>query len=293
MTKILSILVLCFFFLNSNAQNKPAYKIFSSDGTVIDYIDMKDSLLNSELILFGEMHNNPISHWLQLEVTQDIYNALYDTMKQDSSILVLGAEMIEADNQTQLNDYLMDSITYKGLDTLARLWGNYKTDYAPLVDFAKDNGLNFIGTNIPRRYAKVVYRKSFTGLDTLSDLEKSWIAPLPIRFDKDIKTYQDILTLMGEHGTPELVQAQAIKDATMAHFILTNMVENGKFIHYNGSWHSDYHEGIAWYIKTERPNLSYATITTVSQKDLSALDDEHKDKADFIICVDEDMTTTY
>jgi uncharacterized iron-regulated protein len=47
--------------------------------------------------------------------------------------------MIETDNQQALNQYLAGKIDQKALDSLARLWSNYKTDYKPLVDFAKDN----------------------------------------------------------------------------------------------------------------------------------------------------------
>jgi hypothetical protein len=65
------------------------------------------------------------------------------------------------------------------------------------------------------------------------------------------------------------------------------------FVHYNGAYHSDYYEGIGWYLKHYAPQLKVMTITTVSQKDLKKLDKEHLGKADFIICVDEDMTGTY
>ena len=49
---------------------------------------------------------------------------------------------------------------------------------------------------------------------------------------------------MGDYGTPELVMAQASKDATMAYFISENLKPNHTFIHYNGSYHSDNYEGI-------------------------------------------------
>jgi hypothetical protein len=39
--------------------------------------------------------------------------------------------------------------------------------------------------------------------------------------------------------------------------------------------------------------MRIATIATVSQKDISSLLPEHLDKADFIICVEDDMTGTY
>ena len=102
-----------------------------------------------------------------------------------------------------------------------------------------------------------------------------------------------MIEMMGGHAGPSLPKAQAIKDATMAHFILQYYRTGTLFIHYNGSYHSENYEGIVWYLKRKRPDLKYATVTTVSQKDIHALLAENRGKADFIICVDEDMTNTY
>ncbi len=99
--------------------------------------------------------------------------------------------------------------------------------------------------------------------------------------------------MMGGHGGSNLPKAQATKDATMAHFILQYYQPGSLFIHFNGSYHSDFYEGILWYLKRQRPELKYATITTVSQKDISKLEREHLGRADFIICVPDNMTTTY
>ncbi len=284
-----ALLIFCASF--SFAQNKSGYVIYNAKGKKVSYKKMLKTLSKNEITLFGEYHDNPISHWLELEVTKDL-SKNYD--------LILGAEMIERDNQDALNLYLKDSINQKGFDTTARLWNNHKTDYKPLVDFAKDSGYQFIATNIPRRYASLVYKKDFTALDTLPDEEKAWIAPLPIPFDINLPRYQAILKMMGDHGSPKLIKAQAVKDATMAHSIinalntqLCDICDNTRFIHYNGSFHSDYYEGIYWYLEQYRPGTRVATIATVTQEDNSSLDEESKGRADFIICVDEDMTRTY
>ena len=139
----------------------------------------------------------------------------------------------------------------------------------------------------------MVFRNGFEALDTLSAEEKDWIAPLPIPFDAELPTYKKILEDLGDHGSPELVKAQATKDATMAHFILANYKKDHLLIHYNGAFHTDFYEGILWYLKGERSDLQYATLTTVSQEDVNKLEKENKGKADFIICVDSNMTTTY
>ncbi len=283
MNKIPLIIFLCFStFLF--AQHKKAYSIFTASGEEKYYNNILEKIKVSDIVLFGEQHNSAIAHWLQYELTSDL---------NKSGNLILGAEMFERDNQEELNKYLSGEIDQKGLDTLARLWSNYKTDYKPLLEIAKKENLEFIATNIPRRYANLVFRNGFSVLDTLSSEEKNWIAPLPIAFDPELPTYKNILTMMGDHGTPELVMAQAIKDATMAHFILKNYKEGYLFLHFNGAYHSDYYEGILWYLKREKPKLIYKTISTVTQSQLETLDEEHLGKADFIIVVDENVTTTY
>ena len=99
--------------------------------------------------------------------------------------------------------------------------------------------------------------------------------------------------MMAGHGSSNMPKAQASKDATMAYFILKYAVPGSLFIHYNGSYHSDNHDGIVWHLKQAKPELKIATVTTVSQKDIKKLLVENKGKADYIICVDEDMTNTY
>lgn len=280
---VLIILVLCFAF-TSFSQNKKGYRIFNKKGKEIKYSKMLKAMTSADIVLFGEFHNNPISHWLQIETTKDLFK---------KRKIKLAAEMFEADNQDALNKYISGNINQKSFDTLARLWPNYKTDYAPLVNFAKENKVEFIAANIPRRYASLVSKKGFEVLDSLSGKEKSWIAPLPIEYDAELPGYKKMIEMMGGHGGANLPKAQASKDATMAYFILKNYNQNELIIHYNGAYHSDNYEGILWYLKRKEPTLKYVTITTVSQKDNFKLDKENLNKADFIICVDEDMTTTY
>lgn len=275
-----------FFFITSFifSQQKAAYILYNTKGKKIGFKKMIRKLSEKDIVLFGEFHNNPIIHWLQLEVTTSL------KQKRD---LILGAEMFEQDNQEALDLYLQDKINAKGLDSLVRLWKNYPTDYAPLVNFAKENHLPFVASNIPRRYASLVAKGGFEALDTLSAKEKKWIAPLPIAYNAELPGYKKMIELMGGHGGPNLPRAQAIKDATMAYFILQNYKTGSLFIHYNGSYHSDNFEGILWYLQNNQPGLKFSTITTVIQKDIHTLLAENKGKADFIICVDENMTTTY
>ena len=205
----------------------------------------------------------------------------------------MGAEMFEADNQTQLNDYLAGEIDEKAFDTVARLWKNFSTDYKPLVDFAKTNNIKFIASNVPRRFAGLIFKGGFKALEKLSDEEKSWVAPLPISYDKNLPGYIKMKTMMGGHGGDNLPKAQAIKDATMSYFILKNRENNKLFIHYNGSYHSDNYEGINWYLNQSNSNLKIVTVSVVEQENVKKFNKENKFKADFIIVVPTTMTKTY
>lgn len=266
------------------SQCKPAYVLYNSKGKKVSYKKLVKQAEKSNVVFFGEIHNSAITHWLQLELTKEL---------GESNELVLGAEMFERDNQDELNDYLSGKIDAEELDSTARLWSNYATDYAPLVNYAKENKLPFIATNIPRRFANIVYKNGVKALDSLSEEELSWIAPLPFPYDSLLPTYQNILEMMGEHGTPQLVKAQAIKDATMGHSIAPHLSDKTIFIHYNGAFHSNYYEGILWYLNHYADSFTPLTISTVTQSQTGKLEKEHLGKADFIICVDEDVTTTY
>ncbi|MFA5299025.1 MAG: ChaN family lipoprotein [Lutibacter sp.] len=281
----ISITFLLFLIFTTSifSQNKPAYKLYNAKGNEVSYKQMLKAMDKAEVVLFGEHHNNPIVHWLQYETTVDL---------SKSNKLTIGAEMFEADNQAALNDYLSGKIDQKVFDTIARLWKNYPTDYKPLVDFAKENKLKFIATNVPRSFANKVYKNGFESLDSLSFEEKSWMAPLPIKYDANLPGYVKMKKMMGGHGGDNLPKAQAIKDATMAYFILKNRENNKLFIHYNGSYHSDDFEGINWYLKQGNPTLKIVTISVVEAKDVKKFAKENKGKANFIIEVPASMTKT-
>lgn len=289
-------LLICCFLLSAltfkDTNYKDAYKIFDQKGKQTDYAQMLKKMQNADIVFFGELHNNPICHWLQIELTQDLFT-------EKKSNLVLGAEMFEADKQLILNEFLNKIITEKQFKDESKPWNNYDTDYKPLVDFAQTNKIPFIATNIPRRYASIVSKKGTEGLQELSVEAKTTFPPLPITFDLTLPAYANMKEMMGGGGThgggvsDNFLKAQAVKDATMAHFILKNWQKGKLFLHFNGSYHSDNFESIVWYLKKQNPNLKIVTIASAEQKELKNLDKENKNKADFILITPLNMTKTY
>ncbi len=296
MQKKLSYCVLCawtLFCLCAFQTTKPAYQIFDQKGNISNYSKLIQEAKKADIVLFGELHNNPICHWLQKEVTQDLH-------QEAGKNLILGAEMFEADNQTILSEYTNGLIGEKQFKDEAKLWNNYATDYAPLVEFSKKNQIPFIATNIPRRYANMVAKKGLKSLETLSNEAKNWVAPLPITIDLELNAYKSMANMshgasggMGGGVVMDFASGQAVKDATMAHFILKNWQKGKIFLHYNGSYHSDNFESIVWYLQKQNKNLKILTISSVEQKNIEKLDKENENKANFIIAIPENMTKTY
>lgn len=279
-----------FLFLASTvwgqAQEKPAYRIFTKEGKPVDYGTLTASFAGKDIILFGELHNNSVIHWLELQVLK--------TLQEREKTVTVGLEMFERDDQIVLDEYLKGTIKETHLLREAKVWDNYKTDYKPLVEFARANNMGVIATNIPRRYANLVFREGMGALETLSEEARQWIAPLPIEVDLTLPGYVEVKS-MGGHGPnvngEYMALSQAVKDATMAHFILQN--RKGVLIHYHGAHHSKNFEGITWYLKKADTKVKILTIHSVEQKSIDNLDEGNRNTADFIICVPEDMTKTY
>jgi len=277
--------------LISFRSDKPAYFLYDRDGQAAGYQEMIETVSSADVVFFGELHDNPISHWLEYEVTADLYG-------KAGAGLILGAEMFEADDQLVLDEYLSGQYESDKFEAEVKLWKNYKTDYRPLVEFARKNSLPFIATNIPRRYASMVSRGGFEVLDSLTADARRLIAPLPMPYDPELKCYKDMMSMHGMPGmggkpNENFPKAQAAKDATMAHFIVSNLKQGQTFIHYNGAYHSENYQGIIHYLKLYRPDITVATITTVLQDEIETLHPDNAGLADFIIAVPQTMTRTY
>ncbi len=206
-------------------------------------------------------------------------------------VLQVGEEVLF--ESAVINEYLDGFISDKTFKDEAKDWPNYTTDYKPLLDLAKNNKLEFIATNIPRRYANMVFNRGIKSLDSISTEAKQWICPLPFVYDSNLACYKEISKATGGHGGENLKLSQASKDATMAHFILKNFKTGHTFIHYNGSYHSNNYESIVWYLRQSNPDLDIVTINTIETKDIADFNSASKGSADYIIQIPSSMTKTY
>ncbi|MCS7074076.1 MAG: ChaN family lipoprotein, partial [Bacteroidia bacterium] len=255
----------------------PAYQIYNSKGKAVTFQTVLAEMGKADVFFFGELHNNPIAHWLTYEL---VYQHGQKTFHQ----FVIGMEMLETHQQEVLNAYLQGKIDTDTWES-EKLWQNYKTDYKPIIEYAKQNRVPVIATNIPRQYARIVNRFGLDSLVALPDSEKKFFMKLPIEIPQT-QSYENMKTMFHDGKNPEqqnrFVAAQAVKDATMAERILQHHKKGQLFFHLNGSYHSDDREGILWYLKKANPNLKLLTLTTVESETMKKPQPAILQKADFI-----------
>ncbi|MBF9143410.1 ChaN family lipoprotein [Hymenobacter properus] len=279
--------------LASFTGDRPAYRLFSATGQPADYDQMLQELTQADVVLFGEQHNDALAHWLELQVAKDLLK-----LKKPGQ-LVLGMEMFERDVQPLVSQYAAGTLADTAFERQARPWPNYATDYRPLLQLARENHLPVIGTNAPRPFAKVVAQRSLTALDKLPAVDRALLAPLPLKVDYELPGYKNMAAMFGGSGTAHgggaqnIIQAQALKDATMAHFIQVSRQPGQTLLHFNGSYHSDHHDGIVAYLRQYAPKLRVKTLSVVTQEQLPTLDKEQVNIADFVVVVPADAPKTY
>ncbi len=269
------------------AQSLEVYRIYDVQGKERSFEQMIESLATADVVLFGELHDHALIHWLQLKATESL---------AEKRPLVLGGEMFECDQQVILDEYMKGLLNDKMFEDQARLWPNYKTDYKSLLLFAKEKKLRFVASNVPRRYASLVSRVGLDSLEQLPAASRVFLPRLPIAFDPEAPGYPEMIQMMGGHGhgfnPMHFVQAQALKDACMAEHIIDSRGDNELLLHFNGDYHSANRGGIYWYLKAAEPGLKTQVIKVFSDTDFN-FQEEWRDSGDFILVVPEDFTRTH
>lgn len=284
--------VIALFFIlsiSSHAQEELVSFQFYSEGKELSFSEVASQLSNSDVVLFGEYHDHAMIHWLQLKMAQEL-------IKRRE--LIMGGEFFETDDQLLLDELSAGITPFKKFEAEAKLWPNYETDYAPLIRLAVDSQTTFIATNTPRRYASFVVK---FGADTLKNLPKEsreLLPPMPMPFSWDTPGYAEMKDMMsGGHGMgmdpDKMVQAQALKDYTMAYNIVENREKNELFFHINGDFHSADYGGIYWYLKELKPKLDVQTIKIEQAELPSDYQDSWTSGGDFILVVPSDFTKTH
>ena len=189
---------------------------------------------------------------------------LLDTKRE----LILSLEMFERDVQSDLDAYIENWLTEDEFLAKSRPWSNYKDDYRPLIEYAKQKKLTVIAANIPRSIAGKMARTGPDFTDTLPEEDKKWL-PNKISYPDDsykkafLETLENMHSPMMNNNPDWLYQAQCLKDETMAESIVNalKMKPKARVLHFNGDFHSRNFSGTVSRVQSILPNKKIAVIS--------------------------------
>lgn len=283
------------------------YRVYSVKlGKEVALKDIATDMVNYDVLFFGEEHNDSVTHFLERSMLELMY-------AQFGTNLALSMEMFERDVQPVMDEYLKGAIKEKHFLKDARVWSNYR-DYKPMVEFAKEKGLDVVCANAAARYTNLAGRKGQKALEALPEASKNNFAPLP--YDTAEGGYYEKLTGLSLHATGptdtskakaapmmnmggfNLVMAQSLWDATMAYSIYEYRKEKDnkkkKVMQVNGKFHSDEGFAAATQLLHYSPKTKRLIISTASDEDFPNIKwEDYKKQGDYVIITDPKVPRTY
>lgn len=269
------------------------YRVYDGQGNPATLDAVVAAMAANDAVFLGEQHDDAVAHALEAE----LFKRAVEKYSQQRRVS-LSMEMFERDVQIVVDEYLQGLISEPHFLLSSRPWPNYKTDYRPLVELAKEKHLDVIAANAPRRYVNMVSRNGRDSLKALSPEAKSWLAPLP--YPEPSTAYRDKFnSLMGANNsgpsamspntTGNLVYSQSLWDATMGNSV-ANYLEKNKgalVVQLNGSFHTESHLGAFEQLLGYRPKTKAIVITMQYEDDMQKFDPaKHKGLGDFVILTD-------
>lgn len=266
----------------------------SATGRDVAFNAMIRAAARSDVVFFGEQHDDPGTHRAELAVLAALGNT--------SRPVVLSLEMFERDVQGVLDDYLAGRIAESEFLARARPWERYTTDYRALVELARARGWPVVASNVPRRIASAVSRSGLSAMDGLPAADRPLAAgeiacPRDAYYDRFAQQMQGHSAGGGPPTasdsaamrtmTDRFYEAQCVKDETMAESIVVALGAAGKgaiVLHVDGAFHSDFGLGTAARVVRRRPGIATTVLTAIPVEAVDrATPADYKARGDFVI----------
>lgn len=213
----------------------------------MDNVALLEALDGDEVVFFGEQHETPPIHELQLWMLDQL------TSRHDD--VSLGMEHFQTDEQDVIDDYLDGTITSAQFLADSEPWPDFEDHWKPLVDHMKVLDRPVVATNIPAEALNNIYGN---GLTSPLDYVNSWGASSP--YDDFIPPrpmpgwdglYQDYFETgfdYASHGQNwGLTYQEALdyfsdlailRDHNMGYFIASHVEDTGSRVFFvGGDWH--------------------------------------------------------
>jgi uncharacterized iron-regulated protein len=270
------------------AANMEHFTVFDGSGAKANLNAIISTLGQYDVVFLGELHDDAVGHAIQAEIFRTAVEQFAGKRR-----VTLSLEMFERDVQPMLNEYLAEQITENHFMLSSRPWDNYKTDYRPLVELAKEKKLDVVAANAPRRYVNMVSRSGRDSLNGLSAEAKSWLPPLPFAGASEAysKKFRTLMDGSGEAvmGIDNILNSQTLWDASMAYWISESFKKNkgSLVVHLNGGFHTEERLGTVEHLLKYSPQAKVLVVTMRYEKDFKTFDaTKHTGIGDFVILTD-------
>lgn len=252
--------------LLSAACATPARLVVTSSDVLTTVPDAAAALASADVVVFGELHRSPAVHAMH----HDLLAALHERRPN----IVIAMEMFERDTQTMLLQYLAGFVAEDTFLAAARPWPGYASDYRPVVEFAKDNGLLVLAANAPRELVSRVAREGIGSVAGADGVARETTAPEDEYWDAFVAELGDDAA-HGHGSLPNLYAAQCLRDDTMAETVVDHLRSRREVgdrplcVLICGRGHSDYGRGAVARIRSRMPELDVRVLSAELVEDLS------------------------
>jgi uncharacterized iron-regulated protein len=265
-------------------------------GAFSDFEAMVAELSRVDVVLLGEQHDDPNTHWLEAAVLQGL--------QRRKVAVTLSLEMFERDVQPALDAYLAGRGSEQEFLDRSRPWPRYATDYRALVELAKDASWPVVAANVPRKYASAIAKGGLAPLGALPPDERTLIAgelqcPKDAYFDRFAASMGAHPVASGQSAPAEAeaqratieryYQSQCVKDETMAESIAASFARRdgspGPVVHVTGAFHSEFGTGTVERVRRRLPGRRVAAVSMIPLADLDTVAPGAEDlkRADFLV----------
>lgn len=217
--------------------------------------EQQSAMLNADVILLGEQHDNPHHHAIQKQVL--------DLVGQRSELGSVVFEQVHGEQQP-----ILDALNNRSLGELAKDlkwessgWPDYKL-YEPLFMAATRYKARMIAGNILPQKTKTIYQEGYAAVFQPDEQKKLGLdqkldAKSQAALEEEI--FQGHCRLLPKDHVKTMIPVQRARDAAMA-LAWFRLHKTGKSVFIVGAGHARKDYGIPWYLERLKPGIKVYSI---------------------------------
>ena len=249
------------------SQSAPLSLVDAATGKSITAEAFLAALRMKKVVYVGERHDQPLDHGVQYAILRQLH--------REEASLGIGMEMFQVPFQEPLTKWsagLIDETVLRRDTEYDERWGFDFSMYRPILEYARNRGIEVVALNAPR---EVAYAVAKSGIDSLSAEQASALPELDLGNEQHRALFDSEFDA-GEHavedGIDQYYEAQVVWDETMGSRVAETLDRAdgpAKMIVFAGRVHVKRGLGIPDRA-AKRGAVPYAVVLPVTDKELKA-----------------------